>query len=151
MSLFKWPNVYDIWDTYLKKFIERFQGRRISRARDLFAECLENCPPKFAKRKLAFGNYCITYIRSLRSFDICHHAPLFASVCRFLRSVRRYGIEIRHNEKIDEGLRKGCRSCTTGGKTTGSLAYPFLFHVFVARKNSHYRLRSLFNRCTIRT
>ena len=24
ISLFKWPNVYDIWNTYLAKFIERY-------------------------------------------------------------------------------------------------------------------------------
>ena len=24
ISLFKWPNVYDIWNTYLTKFIERY-------------------------------------------------------------------------------------------------------------------------------
>ncbi|EEB19718.1 XPA-binding protein, putative [Pediculus humanus corporis] len=49
IALFKWPNVYDIWNTYLTKFLKRFGGTKLERARDLFEQCLENCPPKYAK------------------------------------------------------------------------------------------------------
>lgn len=49
IALFKWPNVYDLWNTYLTKFIDRYGGKKLERARDLFEQCLENCPPKFAK------------------------------------------------------------------------------------------------------
>jgi pre-mRNA-splicing factor SYF1 len=49
ISLFKWPNVYDIWNTYLTKFLRRYGGSKLERARDLFEQCLENCPPQFAK------------------------------------------------------------------------------------------------------
>ncbi|ELU10183.1 hypothetical protein CAPTEDRAFT_149139 [Capitella teleta] len=49
IALFKWPNVYDIWNTYLTKFIQRYGGKKLERARDLFEQCLESCPPKFAK------------------------------------------------------------------------------------------------------
>ncbi|CAG9566666.1 unnamed protein product [Danaus chrysippus] len=49
IALFKWPNVYDIWNTYLTKFLKRYGGTKLERARDLFEQCLENCPPEFAK------------------------------------------------------------------------------------------------------
>ena len=49
VSLFKWPNVYDIWTVYLTKFLKRYGGTKLERARDLFEQCLENCPEKFAK------------------------------------------------------------------------------------------------------
>ena len=50
IALFKWPNVYDIWLTYLCKFVERYaDGSKLERARDLFEQCLEHCPAKFAK------------------------------------------------------------------------------------------------------
>ncbi|XP_017767919.1 PREDICTED: pre-mRNA-splicing factor SYF1 [Nicrophorus vespilloides] len=49
ISLFKWPNVYDIWNTYLHKFLKRYGGTKLERARDLFEQCLENCPAKFVK------------------------------------------------------------------------------------------------------
>ena len=49
VSLFKWPNVYDIWNTYLTKFIKRYGGKKLERSRDLFEQCLQGCPAKFAK------------------------------------------------------------------------------------------------------
>lgn len=49
ISLFKWPNVYDIWNTYLTKFLKRYGGSKLERARDLFEQCLDNCPPDLAK------------------------------------------------------------------------------------------------------
>ncbi|RWS06759.1 pre-mRNA splicing factor Syf1-like protein [Dinothrombium tinctorium] len=49
ISLFKWPNVFDIWLTYLKKFLQRYNGSKLERARDLFEQCLEQCPPEYAK------------------------------------------------------------------------------------------------------
>lgn len=49
IALFKWPNVYDIWNTYLTKFLSRYGGTKLERARDLFEQCLENCPPDYAK------------------------------------------------------------------------------------------------------
>ncbi|KAI4466192.1 pre-mrna splicing factor [Holotrichia oblita] len=49
ISLFKWPNVYDMWNVYLTKFLKRYGGTKLERARDLFEQCLENCPDKFAK------------------------------------------------------------------------------------------------------
>lgn len=49
IALFRWPNVYDIWNTYLTKFLARFGGTKLERARDLFEQCLENIPENFAK------------------------------------------------------------------------------------------------------
>ncbi|XP_013113149.1 pre-mRNA-splicing factor syf1 homolog [Stomoxys calcitrans] len=49
IALFKWPNVYDIWNAYLTKFLKRYGGSKLERARDLFEQCLENCPPEHAK------------------------------------------------------------------------------------------------------
>merc|ERR1712012_1027508 len=49
ISMFKWPNVFDIWNTYLSEFLERYGGSKLERARDLFEQCLEDCPEKYAK------------------------------------------------------------------------------------------------------
>jgi len=49
ISLFKWPNVYDIWNTYLSEFLARYGGSKLERIRDLFEQCLEGCPEKYAK------------------------------------------------------------------------------------------------------
>lgn len=49
ISLFKWPNVFDIWNIYLTKFLKRYGGTKLERIRDLFEQCLENCPPELSK------------------------------------------------------------------------------------------------------
>lgn len=41
--------MYDIWNTYLTKFIDRYGGKKLERARDLFEQALDGCPAKFAK------------------------------------------------------------------------------------------------------
>lgn len=46
ISLFKYPHVYPIWLAYLRKFTERFKGTKIERARDLFEQAVDGCPPK---------------------------------------------------------------------------------------------------------
>ncbi|KAK4056109.1 pre-mRNA-splicing factor syf1 [Microbotryomycetes sp. JL221] len=49
VDLFTYPVVFEIWNAYLSKFIKRYGGDKIERARDLFEQALEECPPKFAK------------------------------------------------------------------------------------------------------
>ena len=51
VALFRWPNVADVWHTYLSKFVGRYGGRKLERARDLFEQALDGCPPKYAKSK----------------------------------------------------------------------------------------------------
>ena len=54
IALFRWPNVYDLWNTYLTKFISRYGGKKLERARDLFEQCLDGCPDQFVKGSLRF-------------------------------------------------------------------------------------------------
>ncbi|KAL5483850.1 hypothetical protein EMCRGX_G020266 [Ephydatia muelleri] len=49
IALFKWPHVFEIWSTYLTKFLKRYGGTKLERCRELFEQCLETCPPKHAK------------------------------------------------------------------------------------------------------
>lgn len=66
IALFKWPNVYDIWNTYLTKFIDRYGGKKLERARDLFEQALDGCPAKFAKSKYIYIQ--IIFFADLQSF-----------------------------------------------------------------------------------
>lgn len=36
IDVFDYPHVQEIWLAYLKKFIERYGGKKLERARDLF-------------------------------------------------------------------------------------------------------------------
>ncbi|GAA5831647.1 hypothetical protein JCM11251_000780 [Rhodosporidiobolus azoricus] len=48
-ELFTYPIVFEIWNAYLSKFMKRYGGTKLERARDLFEQALATCPPKYAK------------------------------------------------------------------------------------------------------
>ena len=49
VDLFAYPVAFELWNLYLSKFLKRYGGKKLERARDLFEQALLNCPPKFAK------------------------------------------------------------------------------------------------------
>ena len=69
VALFRWPNVYDIWNTYLSKFLKRYKGGKVERARDLFEQCLEGgCPPKYCK------SIYLLYAKFEEDYGLAKHA-----------------------------------------------------------------------------
>jgi pre-mRNA-splicing factor SYF1 len=46
VTVFFWPGAYDIWLIYLSKFVERYGGDKLERARDLFEKVLVSVPDK---------------------------------------------------------------------------------------------------------
>ncbi|XP_028394719.1 pre-mRNA-splicing factor SYF1-like [Dendronephthya gigantea] len=68
VAMFKWPNVFDIWNTYLMKFIKRYGGTKLERIRDLFEQALEKCPAKFAKA------FYLMYARLEEDHGLARHA-----------------------------------------------------------------------------
>eukprot|EP00455_Lapot_gusevi_P004424 TRINITY_DN11836_c0_g1_i9.p1 TRINITY_DN11836_c0_g1~~TRINITY_DN11836_c0_g1_i9.p1 ORF type:complete len:558 (-),score=213.36 TRINITY_DN11836_c0_g1_i9:61-1701(-) len=50
VALFNYPHALPIWVTYLQKFMERYKGTKIERARELFEQAVENVPGKDAKK-----------------------------------------------------------------------------------------------------
>ena len=49
IELFHFPIAFEIWNIYLSKFVKRYGGKKLERARDLCEQALENCPAKFCK------------------------------------------------------------------------------------------------------
>ncbi|KZO99493.1 spliceosome complex protein [Calocera viscosa TUFC12733] len=49
VELFTFPIAFEIWNIYLSKFVKRYGGSKLERARDLFEQALEKCPPKQSK------------------------------------------------------------------------------------------------------
>ncbi|ORY81349.1 pre-mRNA-splicing factor syf1 [Protomyces lactucae-debilis] len=49
VDLFSYPVAFELWNLYLTRFLKRFKGSQMERARDLFEQALRSCPPKFAK------------------------------------------------------------------------------------------------------
>lgn len=46
ISIFKFPHVRDIWMAYLKNFVDRYGGKKLERARDIFRQVCEDAPPE---------------------------------------------------------------------------------------------------------
>ena len=44
VAAFRYPHVLPIWLQYLTKFVGRFKGSKLERARDLFEQALDKCP-----------------------------------------------------------------------------------------------------------
>ncbi|KAL0074642.1 putative Pre-mRNA-splicing factor syf1 [Phycomyces blakesleeanus] len=58
IELFGWPIAFELWNIYLQRFLKRYGGEKIERARDLFEQALDKCPPKYAKPIfLMFGKF----------------------------------------------------------------------------------------------
>ena len=68
ISMFKWPNVFDIWNTYLSEFLARYGGTKLERTRDLFEQCLDGCPEKYAK------NFYLLYAKLEEEHGMARHA-----------------------------------------------------------------------------
>ncbi|OCF37080.1 pre-mRNA-splicing factor SYF1 [Kwoniella heveanensis CBS 569] len=49
IELFHPSVAFEIWNIYLSKFVKRYGGKKLERARDLFEQALEQCPEKFCK------------------------------------------------------------------------------------------------------
>lgn len=49
VAMFHYPYVFDLWVAYLTKFIERYGGTKLERARDMFEQAIDGVPSKYAK------------------------------------------------------------------------------------------------------
>ncbi|KAJ1033951.1 hypothetical protein NDA16_000159 [Ustilago loliicola] len=49
VELFTYPVAFEIWNVYLSKFVKRYGGTKLERARDLFEQALDKCPARFCK------------------------------------------------------------------------------------------------------
>lgn len=61
VSLFKFPHSKDIWAAYLTKFVARYGGKKLERARDLFRHALHEV-------SVGTGS-CFSTKRAWRRFD----------------------------------------------------------------------------------
>ncbi|EPZ34667.1 TPR-like protein [Rozella allomycis CSF55] len=68
IDLFGYPMAFEIWNIYLAKFIKRYSGTKLERARDLFEQALDKCPPKYSK------NIYLMYAKLEEDFGIIRHA-----------------------------------------------------------------------------
>ncbi|EFA83911.1 TPR-like helical domain-containing protein [Heterostelium album PN500] len=86
VALFPFPNVQDIWVTYLTKFINRYGGAKLERTRDLFEQVLTKVPPKESKI------FYLMYANVEEQFGLARH-----SMVVYDRATRAVAPEDRFN------------------------------------------------------
>ncbi|KAJ1740184.1 pre-mRNA-splicing factor syf1 [Coemansia sp. RSA 1085] len=75
IAAFGYPVAVEIWNVYLRKFVDRYGGSHIERARDLFEQALDKCPPKYARPiYVAYGMLEETYGRTRRALAVYERA-----------------------------------------------------------------------------
>ncbi|KIY43646.1 protein prenylyltransferase [Fistulina hepatica ATCC 64428] len=75
VELFTFPVSFEIWNIYLSKFVKRYGGTKLERARDLFEQALEKCPAKSCKPLfLMYAQLEETYGLAKRAMSILDRA-----------------------------------------------------------------------------
>ncbi|OMH80382.1 Pre-mRNA-splicing factor syf1 [Zancudomyces culisetae] len=58
IAVFGYPVAFELWNIYLRRFVERYKGSKVERTRDLFEQALVNCPVQFSKPiYIMYGGY----------------------------------------------------------------------------------------------
>jgi pre-mRNA-splicing factor SYF1 len=98
VGLFAWPHVREIWHAYLQKFVARYGGSKLERARDLFEQAVASAPPAeaaplffaFADLEERFGlvrHAMAVFDRATRAVD---DAGRFAVFLAYIRKAEEY-------------------------------------------------------------
>ncbi|CEM02311.1 unnamed protein product [Vitrella brassicaformis CCMP3155] len=97
VNLFKWPHVHDIWLFYLTKFVARYGGKKLERARDLFEQAVSDAPPKYSK-----GLYLL-YARLEEEYGLARHAlALYERACLSAAKADKYTLYLLYIAKTAE-------------------------------------------------
>eukprot|EP00898_Chlorokybus_atmophyticus_P007007 jgi/Chlat1/7307/Chrsp58S06932 len=80
VQIFQYPHVKEIWQLYLSKFIARYKGTKLERARDLFEQAVEKVPPTEAK------SLYLQYAKLEEDYGLTRHA--MAVYARAVQAVR---------------------------------------------------------------
>ncbi|KAJ1562274.1 pre-mRNA-splicing factor syf1 [Nowakowskiella sp. JEL0078] len=68
VETFGFPVAVDFWNLYLSKFIKRYQGTKLERARDIFEHAIENVPKEYAR------NFYLMYAKLEEDYGLTRHA-----------------------------------------------------------------------------
>ena len=97
ISLFSFPHVLPIWKAYLSKFIQRYKGTKLERARDLFEECCETVPPKYAKELfLKYADFEVKHGLARRAMSVYERAT------EYVVEEEQYDVYCRYIKQAEE-------------------------------------------------
>eukprot|EP01038_Epipyxis_sp_PR26KG_P008910 gene8910-12018_t len=68
ISLFVYPQLKTIWISYIDKFIERYEGTKLERLRDIFEQAVAKVPSEYA------AEFFIKYAKAEEAYGLARHA-----------------------------------------------------------------------------
>merc|ERR1712166_129669 len=86
-SLFNFPYVHDIWIMYLSKFVERYGGSKLERARDLFEQVLDKVSSEQSRV------FFLLYAQLEENYGLARHAMhIYDRACKALPIEERFDV-----------------------------------------------------------
>jgi pre-mRNA-splicing factor SYF1 len=97
VNLFNFPYVHDIWLSYLTKFVKRYGGIKLERARDLFEQVLEKVPAKDSKV------FYVMYANLEEEYGLARHAmAVYDRACKTVAEEDRYTMYLLYINRATE-------------------------------------------------
>ena len=101
--LFNFPHVKPIWLSYLDKFIQRYEGTKLERLRDIFEQAVSKVPPEDA------AEFYIKYAKAEESYGLLRHAmSIYDRASRVVPNENRLDMFRLYIKKVEQhfGLTK---------------------------------------------
>ncbi|TFJ86981.1 hypothetical protein NSK_001315 [Nannochloropsis salina CCMP1776] len=96
VSVFGWPHVKPLWSLYLQKFVARYGGSKLERARDLFEQCLEKVPADEA------ADFYIRYAKLEEEHGLARHAmAIYDRGTQAVPEDKRYDFFLLYIKKVE--------------------------------------------------
>lgn len=97
IALFNFPYVHSIWVVYLTKFVLRYGGDKLERARDLFEQVLEKVPAKESKV------FFVMFASLEEEHGLARHAmSIYDRACRTVAEEDRYAMYLLYISRATE-------------------------------------------------
>eukprot|EP01103_Thecamoeba_quadrilineata_P014553 TRINITY_DN4366_c0_g1_i1.p1 TRINITY_DN4366_c0_g1~~TRINITY_DN4366_c0_g1_i1.p1 ORF type:complete len:886 (+),score=201.57 TRINITY_DN4366_c0_g1_i1:55-2712(+) len=97
VNIFPFPYALDIWITYLKKFVGRYGGKKLERARDLYEQAVEKVPAETAKILYTM------YAQLEETYGLARHAmSVYDRATRAVAEADRYKMYLLYISKAAE-------------------------------------------------
>jgi len=97
INTFKFPHVKEIWSTYLKKFVDRYKGTKLERARDLFEQVLQSVPSKDS------AQFYIDYAKLEENYGLSRHAmAVYDRACEAVPDEEKYDMFLLYIKKAEQ-------------------------------------------------
>jgi len=97
VSAFPWPHVKELWLSYLEKFVARYGGSKLERARDLFEQAVAGAPPADA------APLFLAYAALEEQFGLVRHAmAVYDRATTAVDDSSRYAMFLQYIRKAEE-------------------------------------------------